>query len=71
MLTTTFKITGMHCASCKVLIEDVVQELSGVSRCEVDPTTGMATVTHDGTLDTESLKKEIEGLGEYKIETMV
>ena len=64
----SLKIQGMHCSSCKMLIEDVCKDTPGVQECSVDFETGRATITHDDTTDTARLKKEIEGLGEYKIE---
>lgn len=71
MQTTTLKIQGMHCVSCKLLIEDVCKDVPGVMTCEVNPETGIATITHEDTLDFTLLKKEIEQLGEYKIEQIV
>ncbi len=67
-MTTTLKITGMHCASCKALIEDVCGEVKGVRSCTVDPDTGIATVDHDETLDPALLAKEIRALGDYGAE---
>ncbi len=64
-MTTTLKITGMHCASCKSLIEDVCGDVKGVRSVSVDPRTGMATIDHDETLDPAVLVKEIRGLGDY------
>ena len=67
-MKTTLKITGMHCASCKTLIEDVCKDVSGVQSCEVDMASSLATVEHDDTLDVEKLKQEIAALGEYRVE---
>lgn len=71
MLTTQWKINGMHCASCKLLIEDVCKETPGVSECEVDSATGLMTMAHEESTDLTKLKSEIEALGEYKVETAV
>ena len=65
MSATTLKITGMHCASCKALIEDVVGDVPGVRSCTVDAAAGTASVEHDDALDTAVLVKEIKNLGEY------
>ena len=70
MMTTQLQITGMHCASCKVLIEDVAKDVSGVESCIVDATTGKAVVTHDETMDVGVLIKEIEQLGEYRVQKL-
>jgi len=36
MKTYTFHVTGTHCAACKILIEDVVKEQSGIHSVSVD-----------------------------------
>src|SRR6266481_6869927 len=61
-------IKGTHCASCKMLIEDVCMDHKEVSSCVVDFTTGKMEIDHNGFLDINALIKEIEGLGEYKVE---
>ncbi|MEK6853638.1 MAG: heavy metal-associated domain-containing protein [Nanoarchaeota archaeon] len=66
-MKTILLIKGMHCKSCKMLIEDAGAEFSGVKSCSVDFKAGKMVVEHDGTLDLKKLKKEIEGLGEYKV----
>lgn len=65
MTTTKLKIAGMHCASCKALIEDVCSEVSGVRSCVVDAATETATVEHDDSLNPAVLIDEIRGLGDY------
>lgn len=58
----------MHCASCKAVIEDVAKETKGITGCVVDVAKGTATITYDGAVDWQALKKEIEGLGQYKVQ---
>ena len=70
MKTTTFGIKGMHCASCKVLIEDVCQEIPGVTSCVVDVASNTARIEHDASVDPDTIRREIEGLGEYKVSIM-
>src|SRR3989344_1503379 len=36
MKTYTFHVTGTHCASCKILIEDVLSEQDFIQKAEVD-----------------------------------
>ncbi|MBI5794504.1 heavy-metal-associated domain-containing protein [Candidatus Uhrbacteria bacterium] len=67
MTTTILEITGMHCTSCKKLIEDVCKEVSGVHACTVDVQAGKATVEHDASLDLAALKREISSLGSYSV----
>lgn len=71
MPTTNLKITGMHCNSCKMLIEDVCKDVAGVEDCSVDFASGRATVTHDGHTDVGRLKKDIEAIGTYTVEIPV
>ena len=67
MSTLQFKVTGMHCHSCKALIEDVCKDFPGVVDSEVNAQTGEAVVDYEGELDKAKLKSEIEALGEYKV----
>lgn len=61
-------IKGMHCASCKAVIEDVAKETKGVIGCVVDVAKGTATISYEGSVDWNALKKEIESLGSYKVQ---
>lgn len=65
MTTTKLTITGMHCASCKALIEDVCTDVTGVRSCAVDRDAGTASVEHDDSLDPAVLVDEIRNLGDY------
>lgn len=67
MTTTKLKIAGMHCASCKALIEDAAGDLPGVRSCAVDYGKEEAVVEHDVSLDPADLVEEIQGLGGYKV----
>lgn len=71
MMTTKFTVLGMHCASCKGLIEDVCKDVQGVSSCEVDTQTTTLTVAHEDAFDLSVLKKEIDSLGEFQIKQIV
>ncbi|MCX9193098.1 heavy metal transporter [Carbonactinospora thermoautotrophica] len=42
-----FIVTGMHCTSCGLLIDDAVEELPGVTRSTTDVRTGRTTVDLD------------------------
>jgi cation transport ATPase len=67
-MKVTLTIKGTHCKACKMLIEDVCKDHKEVSLCVVDFTTGKTEIEHNGLLDINALTKEIEGLGEYKVE---
>lgn len=47
-----FAVTGMHCPSCGLLIDDAVEELDGVERCQTDTRRGRTVVTADAALAT-------------------
>ena len=68
-MQTTTTIQGTNCASCKALIEGVCSEIKGVKSCVVNFQTGETVVEHDESVDWQTFKKEVEGLGQYKIET--
>jgi copper chaperone CopZ len=68
MKTAVIKIKGTHCNACKLLIEDVSKDIKGVKSCKVDFQTGETVIEHDENFNLDSFKKEVEGLGQYKLE---
>lgn len=52
--TFKFKINGMHCPSCQVLIEEELKELPGVVSAKINYQAGLAQVEFDN----EKVKKE-------------
>ena len=60
-------VRGTHCRACKVLIEDVCKEIPGVMVCAVNFETGETVIEHNGTINLDALKKEIESLGPYTV----
>lgn len=46
-VTLAFAVTGMHCASCGLLIDDALEDLSGVERSETDSRRGRTVVRAD------------------------
>ena len=65
-MKTTLSIKGMHCESCKVLIEEVCKDVAGVKSCSVDVKKGTVVIEHEKA-DTKTIKKEIEKIGQYKV----
>ncbi|HCS78836.1 TPA: hypothetical protein DIV55_03760 [Patescibacteria group bacterium] len=63
MHKTTFEITGMHCASCQKLVSRALAKVPGVVHAEVNLMTNKAYVEHEGELNLETAKKEVEGVG--------
>jgi len=69
-MKTALTIKGTHCNACKILIEDVAKEIPGVIMCDVDYASGKTLIEHNENIDWKKLKKEIENLGNYMIETL-
>ena len=63
----TLTLEGLHCASCKALIEDVAGDIKGIKSCTVDSGKGTAVVEYEDKKNLEELKKEVESLGDYKV----
>lgn len=45
--TATFLVKGMHCASCGILIDEVVEEIEGVARSATSVSRNRTVVTYD------------------------
>ena len=58
----------MHCASCKVLLEDVIQDVHGVTACTIDQDHGIGTIEHDESFNFDDVVKEVATLNKYTIE---
>lgn len=69
-MNSTLKISGLHCESCKKLIESVASDVSGISSCVVNPDSASASVEHDTPEALEDLLREIKGIGEYQAEVI-
>lgn len=67
MAVTSVNVAGMHCASCKTLIEEVAMETPGVRSCAADLEKGTGTVEHDDAFDFEAFVREIAALGPYRV----
>lgn len=64
MISKTYKIKGMHCASCASIIERTFKKTEGVSSVEVNYGTEAAKVSFDeAKTNPEALSKKIEPLG--------
>ncbi|MGQ0465248.1 MAG: heavy-metal-associated domain-containing protein [Sporichthyaceae bacterium] len=49
MSSFVLAVTGMHCASCGMLIDEAVEDLAGVRRSHTDTRTERTVVELDGT----------------------
>lgn len=62
--THTFRIEGMHCASCALLIDDALADLPGVRDTKTRMKAGLSTVELDLTQNRpEDVISTIEELG--------
>ena len=68
MHTQTYKVKGMHCASCSAIIEKTFKKIEGVHSAEVNYGTEKAKVSFDPSkTNPHELSKKIEPLG-YSLE---
>jgi len=64
MTTVELSVTGMHCASCAALIEEVLAEQPGLQAAQVDLDAARAQVTFDDTVtDLGAVQAVIAELG--------
>jgi copper chaperone len=62
--THIFRVDGMHCGSCSLLIDDALEDLPGVSGSHTEVKAGRSTVQLDTSLtDTREVIDTITGLG--------
>ncbi len=62
--TQTYKIKGMHCASCASIIEKTFKKKEGVHAVEINYATETAKVTHDAEkVSSQELSQAIKPLG--------
>jgi copper chaperone len=63
-ITHVFTVTGMHCASCAILIDETVEEeIAGVHRSQTDLRRGRTTVDTDADVDPALIIAAIGGAG--------
>jgi copper chaperone CopZ len=64
METITFIVPTVNCRSCKLNIEEALEELDGVAASDVDVDAKRVTVTHDpGAVDRATINAAIEEAG--------
>jgi len=64
MQTQTYKVKGMHCASCASIIERTVKKIEGVENISVNNGTENARISFDANKTSpESFNKKLEPLG--------
>ncbi len=63
MTTEKLNVEGMTCGHCKARVEKAVTDIDGVISAEADLQAQSVTVETDGSVDTERIRKAIEGIG--------
>jgi copper chaperone len=62
--TVEFRVEGMHCGSCSMLIDDTLEDLPGVKYSHTELKAARSTVTLDNTLtDAKQVIDAITTLG--------
>ncbi|MCC5823624.1 MAG: heavy-metal-associated domain-containing protein [Phycisphaerales bacterium] len=67
METSTFTVTGMHCAGCEAKIHDAVAGLPGVTAVQPHAASDTLTVESDAPIDREILAAAVAGAGDYEL----
>lgn len=68
MIKKTYEITGMHCASCKILLEKTVAKLEGVEAVKVNFATNKMALEYDEKQITpQKIKQAVQSVGKYDL----
>ena len=59
----TLAVTGMHCGSCGMLIDDAPEDLPGVQQARTNVRRGPTRIDHDGKVSAAKLIKIVSSLG--------
>ena len=64
LIKTTLKVSGLDCASCAMIIDDVLEELPGVKSAKTSFAKEQVEVEFDkDQVSAEELKKTVESAG--------
>lgn len=70
LVTHTFPVTGMHCASCAVNIDFALEDIDGVESCSAHYATEKAKIIYDPQkVSVSQMNREIDKLGYSLMET--
>ncbi len=68
MVQRRYPIIGMHCASCKTLIEQKINQLDGIKQVKVNFATEVMMVEYDPSqVDESQIVKAVSSAGNYKL----
>ena len=68
MMKKTFKVNGMHCKSCEMLVADSLEELDGVGSAMLSHEKGTAEVTYDSNKMNDDKIRDIIKQEGYEVE---
>jgi copper chaperone len=63
MKTTTLRVTGMTCGHCVQAVERALRDQSGVHSARVDLGAGLAEVSYEGEVPSDTLIAAVESEG--------
>ena len=65
MTTRSYRITGMHCASCGLLVDDTLEDIPGIASSTTDARSGSAVIDLEpgATVNHDVVLAAITGLG--------
>ena len=65
MTTRTYQVTGMHCASCGLLVDDTLEDIPGIASSSTDVRVGrtIIDIQRGAVLDDDIILAAITGLG--------
>jgi copper chaperone len=70
LVTTHLKTSGMHCASCSMLVALTLDDLDGVTASKTDHASGETVVTYESdAVDVDAILDAIRGAG-YEAEVV-
>lgn len=58
-----YKLVGVHCVSCKRVIESELSKIPGIVKAEVDPNTGMLTIVFEEGADRKEIVVAVRRVG--------
>jgi copper chaperone CopZ len=60
-ITSTIKLTGLHCESCKKISEKRVKKIEGVLEATTDLETGVVSINGTRQIEKDEVQKVLEG----------
>lgn len=64
-MTRRYRITGMHCASCGLLVDDTLEDIPGIASSTTDARSGLTIVDVEtgASIDDDAVLAAIASLG--------